>query len=262
MTENNQHEEQGSAYGRFHRRVLEGKAALFAVVTTVAISIGGLAEIIPMFSASLGPDRSAAVTPYTPLEVAGRDIYIREGCYTCHSQMVRPMRAELLRYGQWSRAWEYTYDRPFLLGSRRLGPDLQRVGGKYPDAWHYDHMEDPRAISPGSIMPAYDWMLTDRVDVDDVTASIRALSKVGHPYDGYSPDWVGAEMERQGSQIVANLQAAGRETTWDTEIVAMIAYLQRLGVEGRNILADRETAAADGVQGSEPAAAQAGGADQ
>ena len=109
MADTNQQEAKGSAYGDFHRRVLEGRAALFAVVTTVAISIGGLVEIVPMFSAGLGPDRSASVTPYTPLEVAGRDIYMKEGCYLCHSQMVRPMRAELLRYGPWTRAWEYEY---------------------------------------------------------------------------------------------------------------------------------------------------------
>lgn len=252
MADNNQHEEQGSAYGRFHRRVLEGRGALFAVATTVAISIGGLVEIVPMFSASLGPERSAAVTPYTPLEVAGRDIYIREGCMLCHSQMVRPMRSELLRYGEWSRAWEYTYDRPFLLGSRRLGPDLHRVGGKYPDAWHYDHMEDPRAISPGSIMPSYPWMLEDRIDVADVTATIRALSKVGHPYESQAPEWVAAELQSQGNQIVANLQAAGRESTWDTEIVALIAYLQRLGVEGREILREQQ-AAAGSPDGGAPA---------
>jgi cytochrome c oxidase cbb3-type subunit I/II len=255
---NNQND-QGSAYGRFHRRVLEGRAALFAVATTVAISIGGLVEIVPMFSASLGPDRSATVTPYTPLEVAGRDIYIREGCYTCHSQMVRPMRAELLRYGPWSRAWEYTYDRPFLLGSRRLGPDLQRVGGKYPDAWHYDHMEDPRALAPGSIMPKYDWMLTNTVDPADVSKSIRALSKVGHPYEGDSEEWVRAQMESQGGEIVTNLQAAGRETTWNTEIVAMIAYLQRLGTEGRAILQERDNTAAAQSDGS---GADAAGGDQ
>jgi len=253
MADNKQHEDQGSAYGRFHRRVLEGRAALFAVATTVAISIGGLAEIVPMFSASLGPDRSAAVTPYTPLEVAGRDIYIREGCYLCHSQMVRPMRAELLRYGQWTRAWEYEFDRPFLLGSRRLGPDLQRQGGKYPDAWHYDHMEDPRALSPGSIMPAYPWMLENRVDAADVAASIRALSKVGHPYAGDTEEWVRGEMEAQGSQIVASLRAAGRESAWDTEIVAMIAYLQRLGTEGRAILQQQETAAAGAAAGAQAA---------
>jgi len=233
-----------SGYGRFHRNFLEGKAVVFAVATTVAISIGGLVEIVPMFSASFGPEQSAQVTPYTPLEVAGRDIYIREGCNTCHSQMVRPMRAELLRYGQWSRAWEYTYDRPFLLGSRRLGPDLHRVGGKYPDAWHYDHMEDPRAISPGSIMPDYEWMLRYEIDVADVTASVRALSRVGHPYESTSQDWVQAQLESQGNEIVERLRAAGRETSWDREIVAVIAYLQRLGTEGDAIIEQQEEARA------------------
>lgn len=241
-------EQKESGYGRFHRNFLEGKAAVFAVATTVAISIGGLVEIVPMFSASFGPEQSAAVTPYTPLEVAGRDIYVREGCNTCHSQMVRPMRAELLRYGQWSRAWEYTYDRPFLLGSRRLGPDLHRVGGKYPDAWHYDHMENPRAIAPGSIMPDYEWMLRNDIDVADVTASIRALSRVGHPYESTSEEWVQAELESQGNEIVERLQAAGRETNWDREIVAIIAYLQRLGTDGDAILEQQEQARASDAE--------------
>ena len=244
-----QHQDSGSAYGRFHRRVLEGRGALFAVATTLAISVGGLVEIVPMFSASWGPDRTEGVTPYTPLEVAGRDIYISEGCNTCHSQMVRPMRAEILRYGEWSRAWEYTYDRPFLLGSRRLGPDLQRVGRKYPDAWHYQHMEDPRAISPGSIMPGYPWMLTKRIDVGDVTRSVRALSRVGHPYPDVSEEWVGAELQAQGEAIVANLRTAGIESAWDTRVVALIAYLQRLGTDGNRILEERErtSAAGDGA---------------
>src|SRR5688572_28550021 len=114
---------------------------------------------------TVADNRAEAVgTPYTPIEVAGRDIYVREGCYNCHSQMIRPMRAETLRYGPWSRASEYVWDRPFQLGSRRIGPDLQRVGGKYPDAWHYEHMKDPRTTSPGSIMPGYPWLAEDRVD--------------------------------------------------------------------------------------------------
>src|SRR5512141_508897 len=158
-------------------RLIEGNGWLFAVLTTVAISVGGLVEIVPMFTAKLGPEPLAGVTPYTPLEVKGRDIYIREGCYLCHSQMVRPMRAELLRYGEWSRAGEYAYDRPFQLGSRRAGPDLMRVGGKYPDAWHYEHMRDPRSTSPGSIMPPYRWLAQRRYDPADVYASVRALQK-------------------------------------------------------------------------------------
>ena len=140
-------------------RTLEGKSALFAVLVTVMILIGGIVEIIPMFSAAAGPEMLPGVTPYTPLEVAGRDIYVREGCYLCHSQMVRPMRAEVLRYGEWTRAGEYAYDHPFLLGSRRIGSrPSARVGGKYPDAWHYEHMRDPRSTSPGSVMPPYTWL--------------------------------------------------------------------------------------------------------
>lgn len=241
--QNNGAHESETAYGRFHRRVLEGRAAVFAIVTTVAISIGGLVEIVPMFSASLGPETIAEVTPYTPLEQAGRDIYVREGCYLCHSQMVRPMRAEILRYGEWSRAWEYQYDRPFQLGSRRLGPDLHRVGGKYPDAWHYEHMRDPRATSPGSVMPAYSWLLDWTTDPADVTASIRALSKLGHPYESTDEEWVRGQMQSQGETIVASLAQTGIETTWDREIIAMIAYLQRLGVDGRRVLQAREETA-------------------
>ncbi len=228
----------GRGFGRLHRR-LEGKGALFAVATTVAILIGGIVEIVPMFTARAGPERVTWVTPYTPLEVAGRDIYIREGCYLCHSQMVRPMRAELLRYGEWTRAGEYTYDRPFLLGSRRLGPDLQRVGGKYPDAWHYEHMRDPRSTSPGSVMPVYAWLLRDQVDPDDVAASLRALRSVGTPYDDAQISDVQTSLARQAGEIVQRLAAAGIAAEPDREIVALTAYLQRLGQDGKRALADQ-----------------------
>jgi cytochrome c oxidase cbb3-type subunit I/II len=224
------------AYGQMHRRLFEGRAAFFAVMTTVAISIGALVELVPMFTASYGPERAEWVTPYTPLEVAGRDLYIREGCYLCHSQMVRPMRAEILRYGEWTRAAEYMYDRPFLLGSRRLGPDVQRVGGKYPDAWHYEHMRDPRSTSPGSVMPSYPWLIDARIDPSDVARSIRALARVGTPYDATDEASVSASLENQARGIVENLAATGITTEWDTEIVALIAYLQRLGVDGRRHL--------------------------
>src|SRR5512146_2200319 len=192
----------GTERDPFHRRVLEKSGAIFAVATTIAIMIGGLVEIIPMFTAKFGPEHLAGVTPYTPLEVAGRDIYIREGCYLGHSQMVRPMRSELLRYGEWSRAGEYAYDHPFLLGSRRTGPDLQRVGGKYPDAWHYEHLRDPRSTSPGSIMPTYAWLLHDRIDPADITASVRALRKVGLPYTDAEVAGVPASLQAQGREIV------------------------------------------------------------
>jgi cytochrome c oxidase cbb3-type subunit I/II len=218
-------------------RLIEGNGWLFAVLTTVAISIGGLVEIVPMFTAKLGPEPLAGVTPYTPLEIAGRDIYVREGCYTCHSQMVRPMRAEMLRYGEWTRAGEYAYDHPFLLGSRRTGPDLQRLGGKYPDTWHYEHMRDPRSTSPGSIMPAYGWLLAQRYDTVDIVASLRALRKVGLPYTDAQIGGAPATIRAQADEIVAQLAQGGITTEPDREIVALIAYLQRLGRDGKAAIA-------------------------
>jgi len=230
-------EKQGEGW---HRRVLEARLGLFAIASTIAIAIGGIVEIVPMFTVAAGPPALVGVTPYTPLEVAGRDIYIREGCYTCHSQMVRPMRAELLRYGEWSRSGEYAYDHPFLLGSRRIGPDLQRVGGKYPDAWHYEHMRDPRSTSPGSVMPPYPWLLRDRVDPADITASVRALRRVGVPYTDDQVAGVPAQMAAQGQEIVARLASSSIKTEPDREIVALIAYLQRLGKDGKAAIAAGE----------------------
>lgn len=238
-------------YGQLHRRLFEGKGAIFAIATTVAISIGGLVEIVPMYTAqSLTWERADWVTPYTALEVAGRDIYIREGCYLCHSQMVRPMRAEILRYGEWSRSAEYQYDRPFLLGSRRLGPDLQREGGKYPDAWHYEHMRDPRSTSPGSIMPTYKWLHKNKVDPADITASMRALRRAGTPYMGITEPNVANAMQIQGQKIVQNLSTAGIDAAWDDEIVALIAYIQRLGADGKKHLAAMQQSGASGAQAS------------
>lgn len=219
-------------YTALHR-ALEGKGATFAILATVVILFGGMVEIIPMFSTRTGPETLAGVTPYSPLEVAGRDIYIREGCYTCHTQMIRPLRAEVLRYGEWTRAGEYAYDHPFLLGSRRIGPDLQRVGGKYPDAWHFEHMRDPRSTSPGSIMPPFPWLYSRRYDSADIQASLRALRRVGVPYSDAEIAGAPAAMQRQAEAIVARLGATGIGTTPDREIVALIAYLQRLGTDGR-----------------------------
>lgn len=214
----------------WHRRLLEHRSALFAACTTVAISIGGLVEIVPMFTVGAGHSE-ALPAPYTPLEVAGRDIYIREGCVNCHSQMVRPFRDETLRYGEWSHAVEYSWDRPFLLGSRRIGPDLHRVGGKYPDAWHYEHMKDPRSTSPGSVMPAYRWLLEWEVDPADTQASMRALARVGTPYTDDDIANAPAAMQAQGEAIVANMATTGIEAAWQDEIVALTAYLQRLGTD-------------------------------
>jgi cytochrome c oxidase cbb3-type subunit I/II len=241
----------------WHRRVLEHRSALFAVLTTVAISVGGLVEIVPLFTldqtGAQGEGAPLGITPYTPLEVAGRDIYVSEGCYNCHSQMIRPFRAETLRYGEWSRSEEYRYDRPFQLGSRRIGPDLARVGGKYPDAWHYEHMRDPRATSPGSVMPPYAWLLEDRWDAADVQASVAALQALGHPYSDAEVAGVAAACDAQAAGIVQRLESAGLKASPDRKIIALIAYLQRLGVEGRKALDARSAAL--------PAAAAAAGGE-
>jgi cytochrome c oxidase cbb3-type subunit I/II len=242
-------ETNGGGYSAAHR-TLEGKSALFAVLVTIAILIGGIVEIIPLFTTAAGPEKLPGVTPYTPLEIAGRDIYIREGCYLCHSQMIRPMRAEVLRYGEWTRAGEYAYDHPFLLGSRRMGPDLQRVGGKYPDAWHYEHMRDPRSTSPGSVMPPYTWLHTQTYDVADIQASLRALRRVGVPYSDEQIAGAGATMHEQAQGIVDRLKQAGVTTEPDREIVAVIAYLQRLGKDGRAAIAAQQTAAAPAAPGT------------
>ena len=227
----------------WHRRVLEGKGALFAGLTTLAISIGGIVEIVPLYSASLGPQALQGVTPYTPLEVAGRDVYVSEGCYNCHSQMVRPFRSETLRYGPWSRAGEYAYDHPFQLGSRRIGPDLARVGGKYPDAWHYEHLRDPRSLVAESIMPSYTWLFDRKVDPDDVAASMGALQTVGVPYTDAQIADAPAAIAAQQKQIVDSLAAAKINAEPDTEAIALIAYLQRLGKDGQAAIAASEAAA-------------------
>jgi cytochrome c oxidase cbb3-type subunit I/II len=237
----------GNAPYHWHRK-LEANLGLFAVLTTIVILIGALVEIVPMFTVTAGPQRLAGITPYTPLEQAGRDIYVREGCYTCHSQMVRPTRAELLRYGDWSRAGEFEYEHPFQLGSRRLGPDLHRVGGKYPDAWHYEHMRNPRSTSPGSVMPTYGWLYTQSIDPADVQASIKALRAVGVPYSDADVAGVPEQLKAQGGEIVQKLASQGIKASPDHEIIAMIAYLQKLGVQGR--------AAIQAQTAAQPASAQ------
>jgi cytochrome c oxidase cbb3-type subunit I/II len=173
----------------------------------------------------------ASVKPYTPLEVLGRDLYIREGCLGCHSQMVRPFRSETERYGEYSKAGEFIYDHPFLWGSKRTGPDLHRVGAKYPEAWHYNHLDDPRSTSPGSIMPRYPWLLSQKLDTTSLPSRIRALRKVGVPY----PAGFEAEAQKlaaaQATNVVANLKGGMVEAPRDREIIAVIAYLQRLGTD-------------------------------
>jgi cytochrome c oxidase cbb3-type subunit I/II len=224
----------------WHRATLENKGALFAVLTVAAISVGSAVELGPMLAVDYAPEDLAGIEPYTPLEVAGRDVYIREGCYVCHSQWVRPFRSETLRYGEWARAGEYVYDRPFQLGSRRIGPDLLRVGGKYNDAWHYEHLKDPRSTSPGSIMPVYSWLHEQSYDPADVDASVQTLAKLGHPYSEAVLKDVPGVVKKQADEVVARLAESSIKTTPDKEIVAVIAYLQRLGKDGRAAIAKAE----------------------
>ncbi len=219
--------------GPWGHRLLEGKPILFSVLTLVAILIGGLVEIIPMYLIKENVPTLASVKPYSALETLGRDIYIREGCVGCHSQMVRPFRSETERYGEYSKAGEFVYDHPFLWGSKRTGPDLHRIGGKYPDAWHYNHMDDPRLTSPGSIMPRYSWLLSQKLDTNSLGARLGALRKTGVPYPaGYEHGPAQKELEQQAAKIVVNLkQGSVSNVSPDAEIVGLIAYLQRLGTD-------------------------------
>lgn len=195
---------------RLHQRLENHSGALIFGILVVA-SIGGLVQILPtIFQPSLSTP-AAQLTVYSPLELTGRDIYIREGCSTCHSQQIRPLLAEVRRYGPYSRAGEFVYDRPFLWGSKRTGPDLHRIGGKYTDDWHRVHMTDPRAVIPSSIMPAYPWLADRPADDGTIAARLTTLRRLGHPYT--DEDIAGAE------ESLAEL----------TELDAVIAYLQRLG---------------------------------
>ncbi len=215
----------------YKHRWLEAKPMLLAVLALVAVAIGGLVEFVPMWVIKENVPTIASVKPYTPLEVMGRDIYIREGCVSCHSQMVRPFRSETERYGEYSKAGEYVYDHPFLWGSKRTGPDLHRVGGKYPDAWHYNHLDDPRITSPGSLMPRYSWLLTQKLDTNALAPRLAALRKVGVPYPGgYENGPAMKDLKVQAAKVVVNLrQGMVTNAPPDTEVIALIAYLQRLG---------------------------------
>jgi len=220
--------------GEFWHRAWERKPVFFTIMATIAILIGGAVEIIPTLLVKSNVPTISSVQPYTPLELQGRDLYISHGCVGCHSQMIRPFRSETERYGEYSKAGEFVYDRPFLWGSKRTGPDLHRIGGKYPDSWHYHHMVDPRSMAPGSLMPPYPWMATNIMDHSDLPAKIRTLQKLGVPYpEGYDRQ-ANADLMAQAEQIVANLKASGVEVRPDTEIVALIAYLQRLGTDIKN----------------------------
>jgi len=223
--------------GETAHRWVERRWVPFTIWAFVAIAIGTFIEIVPGLMVKSNVPTISSVTPYTPLELAGRDIYVREGCYTCHSQQIRPFRAETERYGEYSKAGEFVYDHPYQWGSRRMGPDLAREGvtnGPIPfkDAyWHYKHFNRPQDLIETSVMPAYPWFISDQIDLDIMPAKIRAMQTLGVPYpEGYDELAV-ADMLKQGQQIADDLSKKGVEVAPDREIIAMIAYMHRLGVD-------------------------------
>ncbi len=226
---------------KFSHGIIEKNASLLFVLTLIVVSIGGLVEIVPLFWIKSTIERVEGVRPYTPLELAGRNIYVREGCYTCHSQMIRSLRSEVDRYGHYSLAAESMYDHPFQWGSKRTGPDLARVGGKYSDEWHQIHMENPRSIVPQSVMPGYPFLAETRLDVDGIENVVRANRAVGVPYDDAMVENAKADLlaqldpfgdvdglfERYGENVaVRDFDGNPRMVS---ELDALIAYLQMLG---------------------------------
>jgi len=196
----------------FSHDKIETNNFLMIVLITLVVAVGGIVEIVPLFFQKSTTQAITGLMPYTPLQLSGRDIYVREGCYNCHSQMIRPFRAETLRYGHYSVAGEFVYDHPFQWGSKRTGPDLHRVGGKYSDEWHRIHMINPRDLVPESIMPAYPWLAENLVDDQAISPNMRALRKVGVPYTDEEID------------------SAAEAIKGKTELEALIAYLQILGI--------------------------------
>ena len=197
---------------RFTHDQIERKPWLLIVLVILVVSIGGLVEIVPLFFQKSTTEPVAGLTVYSPLRLAGRDVYIREGCYNCHSQMIRPFRAETERYGHYSVAGEFVYDRPFQWGSKRTGPDLARVGGRYSDDWHRTHLNNPRDLVPESNMPAYPWLATSTLDPQSVVSHLKALKRLGDPYTD------------------EQIAAAQKELEGKTEQDALVAYLQGLGI--------------------------------
>lgn len=219
--------------GEYWHRWIERRPVQMLIASTVLVLIGGLVELFPMMMIDENVPKIASVKPYTPLELEGRDIYIREGCLGCHSQMIRPFRSETERYGEYSKSGEFVYDRPFLWGSKRTGPDLHRVGGKYPDSWHYNHMLDPESMSPGSIMPSYPWLFRRELNTDYTAAKIKVLQQLNTPYpEGYA-DIAVQDLKAQAAKVAQSLKGDGveQEGLETKEIIALVAYLQRLGTD-------------------------------
>jgi cytochrome c oxidase cbb3-type subunit I/II len=216
----------------WHRR-WERLPVRFTVYTLIAVVAASLFEIIPTFVIRSNVPTIATVTPYTPLELAGRDIYIAEGCYNCHSQMIRPILAETERYGEYSKPGEFVYDHPFQWGSRRIGPDLARVGVTRPQAyWHYVHFNDPRDLAPQSVMPKYSWLIEDKLDFESIPVRLGAMMALGVPYTEQERAESVAHAQRQAEIIAASIQKDGGPAgVEDKKVVALIAYLQRMGTD-------------------------------
>ncbi|RLA63104.1 MAG: cytochrome-c oxidase, cbb3-type subunit II [Epsilonproteobacteria bacterium] len=221
-----------AAPGERGHRKLEGLPAVFTILTVIAILVGTAIEILPSMLSASWIEKDERVTPLTSLEVAGRDIYIREGCYVCHSQMIRSMGHEVVRYGKMSEAAESVYDHPFQWGSRRIGPDLARIGGKYNNIWHYRHMMNPREVVQGSIMPIYPWLFKKKADLGVLSRKLSVLKAVGVPYTDKQIKGALVDAEKQALAIAKNLKSSGvKESIKDKQIIALIAYLQRLGTD-------------------------------
>jgi cytochrome c oxidase cbb3-type subunit I/II len=219
--------------GEHWHRWIESRPIQMLLWSTILIAIGGIIQIVPMVFIESQIPKISTVKPYTPLELVGRDIYIKEGCVGCHSQQIRPFRDETERYGEYSKSGEYIYDRPFLWGSKRTGPDLWREGGRYPDSWHYNHMIEPTSMSPGSIMPAYPHLSEQVIIWGDIPSKIKVLQQLGTPYPkGFDRDAV-ADAQNQARGVAKKLAEEGVNDTnlEDKEITALIAYLQRLGTD-------------------------------
>ncbi|MBY0245020.1 MAG: cytochrome-c oxidase, cbb3-type subunit I [Sphingobacteriaceae bacterium] len=215
---------------KWHRS-LERKPIKFLVLSLIVILIGGMVEMMPTFTIQSNIPTITSVKPYTPLELEGRDLYIREGCVGCHSQTIRPFRSETERYGEYSKAGEFVYDHPFLWGSKRTGPDLHRIGGKYGNDWHYNHMIDPTSMSPGSIMPAYQWLAEQELDTTQTVAKINAMRTLGVPYKEGFELKANKKLAEQAELIAADLKTKNITVKSNKEIIALIAYLQRMGTD-------------------------------
>ncbi|WP_109127465.1 cytochrome-c oxidase, cbb3-type subunit II [Dyella sp. C11] len=211
-----------------HFEAIEKNVGLLGILIAIMVSIGGLAEITPLFMRAHEVRAPSGVKPYDPLRLAGRDVYVREGCYLCHSQMIRALRAETERYGHYSIAEESVYDRPFQWGSKRTGPDLARIGGKYSDQWHVLHLMNPRQVVPQSNMPGYPWLATARIDAQDIQARMRGLRKLGDPYSDAD---------------IASVPDAVKDKT---ELDALVTYLQGLGIRNEPTTMPSATPATDG----------------